>query len=557
MDKNLNDINNEKKLNVQEEQIKDAAEGTAGSVPDDENANAENNESAETANNLNQDAADEASGKKKGKLNGFKRGIALGAAAVLILEAGALKFINSGDYIDFIKVDKKLKEIESLINYTYLYDADKQKMEDGMFTGLVYGLTDDQYSAYYSKSVFDEEKKRLNGNYVGIGVTITKDPETGGILVNAVNGEGPAAKVGIQPGDIIIKADGNDLTQKDADFAVSLITGEVGTTVNITLLRDGKELEFTVERANITTISVQSDVLDEGNIADSIAPDPKNSIKGTNIGYISINTFNQTTMQEFVDELDDLAEDKQVDGIVIDLRNNGGGDMNICLEMLDMILPDDLEPVVTVEDGETSETAADEEEAGLELTDNNGKTSDKTDKNEKIKDNKYSLGKNLTPEGDETDETGTLLLSIENKIGEADKYYAADGWGNDVPIVVVVNENSASASEIFAGVLRDYGYQIVGEKTFGKGIVQSLYPLSDGSAVKFTTQQYRLPGGELIHGKGITPTIEVPFEEYDGVTAETVNYANGAAQPDIMKDKQIAAAVKELERQVYEAYQNQ
>ena len=86
--------------------------------------------------------------------------------------------------------------------------------------------------------------------------------------------------------------------------------------------------------------------------------------------------------------------------------------------------------------------------------------------------------------------------------------------------------------------------------------MQSLYSLSDGSAVKFTTDQYRLAGGELIHGKGITPTIEVEFEDYDNVTEKTVNAADGSVQPDLMKDKQISAAVKELERQIYEAFQH-
>ena len=491
---------------------------------------------------------------------GFIKGLAAGAIAVLAAEAVILKLAGGGsEDINLFAFDKKLKEIETLIDYTYLYDADKQRLEDGMFTGLVYGLTDDHYSAYYSKSVYDEEKKRLNGNYVGIGVTISKDPDTGGILVNAVNGEGPAARAGIQVGDIIIKADGNDLTEKDTDFAVSLITGEVGTTVNITLLRDGSELEFTVERENITTVSVQGAVIDEAEVKSMGDTDSKNSINGTNIGYISITTFNQTTKQEFVDELDDLAEDKQVDGIVIDLRNNGGGDMNICLEMLDMILPDDIKPVTEAAQDETSS----EENKDEEGTDGSAEDSSREETNEsraagkKQKSGRFSLGRSLAPDGSEAEKEGTLLLSVENKNGEADKYYAADNWDNDVPVVVVVNGNSASASEIFAGVLRDYGYQIVGEKTFGKGIVQSLYPLSDGSAVKFTTEQYRLPGGELIHGKGITPTIEVPFKEYDGVTADTVNYANGEAQPDITKDVQIQAAAKEIERQVYEAFQKQ
>lgn len=467
--------------------------------------------------------------KKKKSCSGLIKGIAIGAAGVIVLEciAGRLLLCGSGE-LNLVSIDAKMKEIERLIDNTYLYDADKQDMTDGMFMGMVYGLTDDKYSAYYSKSVYDEEKKRLTGNYVGIGVTVSKDETTGGILVNAVNASGPAARAGVKAGDILTKADGIDLTQKDTDYAVSLITGEVGTTVVVTVLRDGEEQDFTIVRENITTISVQSNYIPESQALTSLDDSSeKHVVNGTNIGYVSISAFNQTTFQEFQDEMDYLTEDKEVDGIVIDLRNNGGGDMNICLEMLDMILLDDTEPVITAD--------ADE---------------NKSSKNKNAVVHEYTAG------GSESEGTGTLLLTVEDKNGNSSKFYASDRSHVDVPIVVVVNGGSASASEIFAGTLRDYGYQIVGKKTFGKGIVQSLYSLSDGSAVKFTTDQYRLAGGELIHGKGITPTIEVEFEDYDNVTEKTVNSADGSVQPDLMKDKQISAAVKELERQIYEAFQH-
>ncbi len=468
-------------------------------------------------------------GRENKNRSGLIKGIAIGAAGVLALECIAGKlFLGGSEELNLLSIDSKIKEIETLIDYSYLYEADKQKMEDGMFMGMLYGLSEDKYSAYYSKSVYEEEKKRLDGSYVGIGVTVSKDEETGGILVNAVNASGPAMREGVKAGDIIIRADGIDLTKKDADYAVSIITGKEGTTVTITVLRDGSELEFTIERENIAITSVQSNYIDEAQALTSLDTDERNLVNGTNIGYISINGFNQTTYQEFTDEMDYLLEDREADGIVIDLRNNGGGDMNICLEMLDMILPDDIEPVKTDEADIKKQDSAD---------------------SSKI----YEF----TASGSEADKKGTLLLSVESRNGDSARYYASDRFSADVPIVVVVNGSSASASEIFAGTLKDYGYQVVGTRTFGKGIVQTLYNLSDGSAVKFTTEQYRLAGGELIHGKGITPTIEVAFEDYDNVTEKTVNSADGEIQPDLMKDKQISAAVKELERQIYEAFQRQ
>ena len=501
--------------------------------------------------------------KKKGKENknrsGLIKGIAIGAAGVLVLECIAGRLLLGGsEELNLLSIDSKIKEIETLIDYSYLYDADKQNMEDGLFMGMLYGLTDDRYSAYYSKSVYAEEKKRLEGNYVGIGVTVSKDTETGGILVNAVNASGPAAREGVKAGDIIIKADGIDLTQKDTDYAVSIITGKEGTTVTITVLRDGNELEFTIERENITTISVQSNYIDEAQALTSLDTGERNIVNGTNIGYISISSFNQTTYQEFMDEMDYLLEDKEADGIVIDLRNNGGGDMNICLEMLDMILPDDIEPVSAKADESMMSATEAKAEAGTEEKTEGADENSKKSSEEAAQTDKRDVKiQNYKADGSEAEKEGTLLLSVESKNGDSARYYASDRFSADVPIVVVVNGSSASASEIFAGTLRDYGYQVVGTKTFGKGIVQSLYNLSDGSAVKFTTEQYRLAGGELIHGTGITPTIEVEFEAYDSVTEKTVNSADGSVQPDLMKDKQISAAVKELERQIYEAFQRQ
>jgi carboxyl-terminal processing protease len=348
---------------------------------------------------------------------------------------------------------------------------------------MLYGLTDqDKYAQYYSAEAFEEENKRNNGAYDGIGVTVQTDEETGGMLVVSVNSQGPAKAAGIQVDDVIIEADGTDLTDMPLDEAISEhVKGPAGTSVVLTILRDGEKIELTVGRATIRDITVRGTM-----IADTAA------------GYISVTGFTRSTEGEFKKVWQEL-EESGADGLVIDLRNNGGGDMDVSLRMLDFILDDHIS---------------------------------------------VSVGED--PQSQKTDGK-TLLLSVEGRTGRSTEYYASDKDHHKLPVVVVVNGRSASASEIFTGVLMDYGYCSVGEKTFGKGIVQSVYRLSDNSGVKFTTDQYILPGGDKIHGVGIEPTVQVEFEEFGEVTSSLANFASGE-ETDILQDNQITKAVEMLEQ---------
>ena len=378
--------------------------------------------------------------------------------------------------LDEIDIKRKTDEITDLIDRNYLYEQNPQRISDGMFTGLIYGLTgDDVYAAYYSANNYETEKKELKGSYVGIGVSVTKDETTGGVLVGAVNQGGPAEAAGLLEGDIIIAADDKELTALTLTECIELISGEEGTTVRLKIKRGDEELELDVKRETIKTESVRYQII------------PK-----TNIGYLSISSFTPTTEQDYYAAFDELSQNKQVDGIIIDLRNNSGGDMNVALRMVDSILEDDLG-----EDGKT------------------------------------------------------LLVKTEDKNGKQESYYAEDGVSEKIPVVILVNGKSASASEIFSGVLKDYGYEVIGTKTFGKGIVQSIYQLSDGSAIKFTTDYYLLPNGERIHGEGIEPTVEVEFEAYGEVNEENVNYADGKTKPDFEYDKQLRAALDNISEQLY------
>ena len=455
--------------------------------------------------------------KKKGRTGMLIGGIALGMALVIAAEGILLTVLSHGG-VDYLGVFRKMALIDTYIDRYYLYDVHPDTVADGIFTGMIYGLDEDDYAVYYPETAYDELKKQESGSYVGIGVTVSKDPETEGILVAAVSPGGPAESAGILTGDILIKADGQDLKALDLDAAVDLISGEKGTSVDITLLRNGEEMNVTVERKDIVTYTVHHKVLSEDEF--------KSSRMNMKIGYISINQFIKTTEQDFYKAYDELAEDEEVDGIIIDLRNNGGGDMNICLNMLDMLIDDDAEPIV-----------------------------DDTDKEEPVSGDDNA--QDPENEKEENEENGALLLSVENKYGGSTDYYAADGLGAKVPVVVLVNKNSASASEIFAGALKDYGFDVVGEKTFGKGIVQSVINLKDGSAVKFTTEQYRLPGGGLVQDVGIEPTKEVAFEHSGETKENEVNYVSPGTEPELKGDSQIAAAAEILEEKIYNAYQEQ
>jgi len=415
--------------------------------------------------------------------------ISFGRLGVLTIRMPYYKFdaqAKDGS-LNMPEINRKMKEIQTLIGSAYLYDENVQDVTDGIFTGMLYGLTrEDKYAQYYSVKVYAEEVKRNNGSYEGIGVTVQTDPDTNGILVISVNSQGPAKEAGIEADDIIIKADGVDLREMSLDEAISMhIKGPAGTTVDLTVLRDGEELELTVGRAQILDITVRGIMM-----------------PGTDLGYVSITSFNLMTEKEFKNVWTQLKE-QGAKGIVVDLRNNGGGDMNVALRMLDYVLDDHL----TVVNG----------------------------------------GENAVPSSGGR----TVLLSVEDRSDKATVYYAEDKTSNQLPIVLVVNSRSASAAEIFAGVMMDYGYASVGEKTYGKGIVQSVYQLSDQSAVKFTTNQYRLPGGDLIHGKGIEPTLAVEFEDFDDVTFAKVNFAGGE-ETDLEKDTQIRAAADLLEKSLGE-----
>lgn len=332
--------------------------------------------------------------------------------------------------MDWKLLDVKTKAIYSVIEENFLNKIEPEKLQDSIYRGMVNGL-EDPYSVYYNKEEYDKFNESTSGTYYGIGVMVQQNPTTSAIKVVKTFKKGSSHKAGVLAEDIIIKVDGKSIEGEDLSKVVTKIKGKEGTFVKITVLRQGKELEFNLKRTKLEVDTVEYELLKR---------DRKN------IGYISVLEFDGVTTGQFREALDDL-ERQGMEGLVVDLRDNPGGRLDTVVEMLDRMLPKGLLVYTLDKDGE---------------------------KIEDFSDDKESFKK---------------------------------------PVSVLINENSASASEIFAGAMQDYkAGEIVGKKSFGKGIVQSILGLGDGSAVKLTVSKYYTPNGRNIHGTGINPDVEVELD---------------------------------------------
>ena len=342
------------------------------------------------------------------------------------LTLGNKVIISKDLYESYSKYDKLLG-LESLIEKDYYQEVSEDKLVDGAMKGLFEGLGD-PYSQYYTKEEFQTLKEQTSGSFVGIGVYIGIDPESNNItIISPIEGS-PAAKSGIKSGDIILAVDGEQVSSDKLDDVIKKIKGKENTTVDLTVQRNGKQLDFTVKRQTIVTKSVESKVIDD------------------NIGYLRITSFDENTYKEFKEHISKLQKEN-IKGLVIDLRDNPGGLLDVCVD-----IADDL------------------------------------------------IGK------------GTIVYTKDNAGNK--EYYKSDEKEIDLPMVVLINGGSASASEILTAALVDNNKAIaIGETSFGKGLVQSVKQLKDGTGYKLTTAQYYTPNGNYINKKGIEPKIQEKDEE--------------------------------------------
>ena len=331
---------------------------------------------------------------------------------------------------------EKLDVLMDLVDSYYYEDVDKEQMLESAALGLIAGIGD-VYSTYYTKEDMESFNEETEGEYAGIGCQLLADPSDQMITVTRVFKGSPAEKVGMRTGDKIVYVNDVYYSAYEMDDAVNVMRGEPGGTVKVTVLRDLETIDFEVTREIVNINYVEYDIL-QGNV-----------------GYVIVYDFLGNAYEGFAEAIDAFRE-ADVEGMIIDLRNNGGGLVDVCVEMADLILPEGV------------------------------------------------------------------VVSMRDKYDYVEEYKVDDEY-YDVPLVVLVNGYSASASEILAGAVRDYGVgTLVGEKTFGKGVVQSALEFTDGSGIKLTTARYYTPNGECIHEVGIEPDVEVALDE-DAVTIYGIN----------------------------------
>lgn len=327
-------------------------------------------------------------------------------------------------------VASKIKALESVIDtYYYKSDVDKQDEINGMYKGLMDSLGD-PYSVYYTEEELNEMMNSTKGIYYGIGAYVSYDTTLNMARISGIMPGSPAEAAELCVDDIIYEVNKESTQGLTLEEVVGMIKGEAGTTVHLTLVRTGvaDNVEVDVERAQIEVPTVSTEVYDD------------------NIGYLKITEFDEVTTDQFIEGMAELRA-QNIEGLIIDLRSNPGGNLSTVCD----------------------------------------------------------IARQLLPKG--------VIVYTEDRDGNREDYNCDGENEIDIPVVVLVNQYSASASEILAGAIKDYEKgTLVGKTTYGKGIVQRIFDLRDGTAVKLTVSSYFTPNGVNIHGVGIEPDVEVEYD---------------------------------------------
>lgn len=315
---------------------------------------------------------------------------------------------------------------------------DAKKMYYGAIKGMVAAM-EDPYTFFLTPDENKKSKDDLGGRFEGIGAQLGMKDNL--IVIVAPLKNSPAMQQGLRAGDIIIKVDGASTQGWTLNQAVGKIRGPGGTSVKLTINRDGKEMEFTIKRETIKVDSIELTYE-----------------KGGSIAVIKINQFGETTNSEWDTAAAEVAQKYQngaVKGLILDLRDNPGGYLESSVYVASEFLPE-----------------------------------------------------------------GKMVVKQDSTVeGERDYTVTRRGELQEIPMVTLVNGGSASAAEILSGALRDHKRtKLVGEKSFGKGSVQEALDLSQGAGLHVTVAKWILPNGDWIHGKGITPEIQVKNEVKEGNT---------------------------------------
>ena len=352
----------------------------------------------------------------------------------------------------------RLEEVYQRLMGEYYKELDSDTLVQGAIDGMMESVGD-PYTFYYTPEDLAKMYEDHNGLYCGVGMLVSSDKQ-GRLIVLRVFKNSPAQTAGLLPGDVILSADGEAVsaeTTEAMNMATARIKGEAGTYVRLSVLRKEQTLELDIERNNVSVNRVEYQILDG------------------NVGYLVLYEFFGDAVSGVREALN-AFEEAGVRGIIFDVRSNTGGQLDICLDICDMVLPEGL------------------------------------------------------------------IVYTEDRNGRRENYYSnADRC--EIPMVVLVNEMSASASEIFAASIQDYGVaKIVGTKTFGKGIVQTQYEFpSDGAGMQLTTSRYFTPKGRSIHGEGVTPDVVVEMND---------SYDASIYAPDMNNDNQLKTAYDVLLKEI-------
>ena len=433
-----------------------------------------------------------------------------GAASSSTLSDSNLENLES---INLPRVTEKLRKIQDLLTDSYLYQENGKDAEEMIYKGFLTSLLqEDPYAAYYTKEEIEETRNRQKGIYKGIGAAVSE--KEGGPLVEYVYPGSPAEKAGLLAGDIVLKVDGISVESLSLNYIVeNLIQGLAGSSLEMVVNRNGEEVTLRITRGEV--VIPGSEVGDVAEMLKLSGAEQQNEATSQNggekqtdvdtgvlanlqpgdIGYLSLRGFYMEAVDSFISQYESDIDGKKK-ALIIDLRGNPGGDVEAATKLLDYFLPDHLQkPKRKDSENKTIQTENRGESASssvLEVTPNPNRQFEK-DK--------------------------TLILYTEDKWGKGKDWYAKDGHEVDLPIIILMNQNSASASELFAGTMQDYDRAwVFGTLSYGKGIVQTVRSFPDGSAVEFTTHYYFTPAGRNIHKKGITPDLTVEMPEADQFT---------------------------------------
>ncbi len=353
---------------------------------------------------------------------------------------------------------QKFHALKEYIDEYAIHEFDEEYAQDAAHLYYMTGLKDDAYAYYFTKKELQEYNTETQGNFMGIGINVMTQTTVleNGLFIYRVIGGSPAEAAGLMTGDYIIEADGVSFINHPYEDAVDILLDEEGTTVELKVNRNGEEKSFSITRKAFEQRNVEYNIYE-------------------NLGYIRIYQFAENADEQFLNALNSLLAEG-VEGIIFDVRNNPGGELQTVCNMIDMLIPGGEEIIVI-------EYKNDEE----------------------------------------------IIYSTKNRVA-------------DMPYVVLMNNDSASGSELFSSSLRDIlGTKLIGEHSFGKGVGQTTWPLYDGSGIKITTFKYLTKSRTDYDQIGLVPDYDLALDDKWDMEYYTMTF-----EDDIQLQKAISVLSQEI-----------